>query len=266
MTKDKHSNAGKTVLVIDDDDLVRGVIREYLVKSEFKVLEAENGKVGLEVFEREKPDLVLVDLYMRELDGLEVLRRLKNRSLEIPLLVVSGTNRICDAVEALHEGAWDIILKPIDDFSVLINSIENNTKSSEMIRQSIGLDELKEVEAGFREIVNNMPNISIQGFDQKRRVIFWNKASESLYGYGSDDAASLNMEDLLCADSAKENMIELFNKWLEDDKAPIPSGMQKTVGKDLIEKTVYSNWIIHRKSSGESIIFRADIDLTVIES
>ncbi|MCP4658160.1 MAG: response regulator, partial [bacterium] len=112
------------VLTIDDEKAVRESFRHFLEDYDYEVLEAENGRVGLEVFERERPDLVLVDLRMPEVDGLEVLRRVPESSPETPIVVVSGTGMIGDVVEALHRGAWDYLLKPIEDLSVLRHAVD----------------------------------------------------------------------------------------------------------------------------------------------
>ena len=91
-----------TLLIIDDDDVVRASIAAYLEDSGFKVLQANNGRVGLDVFRAESPDIILVDLRMPEMDGLEVLATVVREAPEVPIIVVSGTGMIQDAIEALR--------------------------------------------------------------------------------------------------------------------------------------------------------------------
>ncbi len=112
-----------TILTIDDEAYIRKSIKTYFEDYGFTVFEAENGKVGIEIFEEQKPDLVLLDLRMPEMDGLQVLEILKKKSPNTPLIVASGTGNISAVVEALHLGAWDYILKPVQDMNVLFHSV-----------------------------------------------------------------------------------------------------------------------------------------------
>ena len=123
-----------TILCMEDDDTVRQAVVAYLEDRGFTVVEAENGRVGLEKFRSQKPDLILVDLRMPEMDGLHVLSEVTKESPDTPLIVVSGTGVIADAVEALHLGAWDYVLKPIEDMAVLRHAVEKSLERARLIR------------------------------------------------------------------------------------------------------------------------------------
>ena len=101
-----------TLLIIDDDDVVRASLAAYLEDSGFHVLQAANGLQGLEVFHAESPDLVICDLRMPQVDGLELIRRINALHVETPVIVVSGAGVMSDAVEALRLGAADYLIKP----------------------------------------------------------------------------------------------------------------------------------------------------------
>jgi len=90
----------------------------------------------MDIFEREHPDLVLTDLRMPEVDGLEVLRRAGELSPETPLIVVSGTGRIGDSIQALRLGAWDYILKPVEDMSIISIAVEKALERSRLLREN----------------------------------------------------------------------------------------------------------------------------------
>jgi len=124
------------ILTIDDEAYVRDSIRNYLEDYGFEVVEAENGRIGIEVFEMEKPDLVLLDLRMSEMDGLQVLKILKDRYPEVPIIIASGTGNISAVVEALHLGAWDYILKPVQDMSVLFHSVMKCLETSRLQKEN----------------------------------------------------------------------------------------------------------------------------------
>lgn len=112
-----------TLLLIDDDEVVRASIAAYLEDSGFNILLASNGLQGLEVFERERPDLVVCDLRMPQVDGLELIRRINALEYSAPIIVVSGAGVMTDVVEALRLGAADYLIKPLEDLAVLEHSV-----------------------------------------------------------------------------------------------------------------------------------------------
>lgn len=112
-----------TLLIIDDDQVVRASLAAYLEDSGFNVLQASNGLQGLEVFERDHPDLVICDLRMPQVDGLELIRRINALQVETPVIVVSGAGVMTDAVGALRLGAADYLIKPLEDLAVLEHSV-----------------------------------------------------------------------------------------------------------------------------------------------
>ena len=116
-------NPSATLLIIDDDQVVRASLAAYLEDSGFNVLQASNGLQGLEVFERDHPDLVICDLRMPQVDGLELIRRINALQVETPVIVVSGAGVMTDAVEALRLGAADYLIKPLEDLAVLEHSV-----------------------------------------------------------------------------------------------------------------------------------------------
>ncbi|MGB1271998.1 MAG: response regulator, partial [Endozoicomonas sp.] len=163
--------ASSTILVIDDDAIVRESIVAYLKASGFNILEAENGEQGLAIFREQSPDLILCDLRMPIMDGLIMLRNVRNESLETPFIVVSGAGIMADVVEALRLGASDFIIKPIVDLEVLeyaINrALENAQLQMENKRYGESLEEaihtlenslrlLQEDQKAGREVQMNM--------------------------------------------------------------------------------------------------------------
>ncbi|WP_028694377.1 two-component system response regulator RssB [Pseudomonas cremoricolorata] len=112
-----------TLLIIDDDDVVRASLAAYLEDSGFRVLQASNGQQGLTLFEQQPPDLVICDLRMPHMGGLELIGLLTERVPQLPVIVVSGAGVMTDAVEALRLGAADYLIKPLEDLAVLEHSV-----------------------------------------------------------------------------------------------------------------------------------------------
>ena len=125
----------KKVLTVDDDEFVREILVAYLEDSGYEVLQAENGRLGLETFRRENPDLVMLDLRMPEMDGLEVLGHITKESPDTPVILVSGMGTIGDAIKALKLGAWDYIAKPIHDMGVLEHAVSKALERADFIEQ-----------------------------------------------------------------------------------------------------------------------------------
>lgn len=126
---------GKKILIIDDEQSIRNSLKNFLEDYGYEVEEAENGIRGLECFDQWNPDLVLCDLRMPEMDGLEVLGAIVERSLETPVVIVSGVGNVSDTVGALRLGAWDYLIKPIRDLNVLYHSVEKNLERATLIKE-----------------------------------------------------------------------------------------------------------------------------------
>lgn len=130
------AEAPAKVLTIEDEATVRRSIASYLEDSGYEMIEAENGRAGLEALSGSEPDVVLCDLRMPEMDGLEVLKKVAEDHPEKPFIVVSGTGDMGDAIQALKLGAWDYIRKPIEDMAELEHSIEKALERARLLREN----------------------------------------------------------------------------------------------------------------------------------
>jgi two-component system NtrC family response regulator len=101
------------VLVADDEKYMRWIISET-IKDDCKVIEASNGKDCLEKFETEEPDLLVIDLRMPKMNGLEVLKAVHQRDPDVPVIMITAHGSIETAIEAMKEGAYDYVTKPFD--------------------------------------------------------------------------------------------------------------------------------------------------------
>ncbi|MFQ5669345.1 MAG: sigma-54-dependent transcriptional regulator [Acidobacteriota bacterium] len=108
------------VLIIDDEPSVRESVRMVLEYEGYQVSEASSGSQGLEEARSGHPDLILLDVKMPRMDGLEVLRRLQEEGVPAPVIVISGHGTIATAVEATKLGAFDFIEKPLGSEKILV--------------------------------------------------------------------------------------------------------------------------------------------------
>lgn len=125
-----------TLLIIDDDEVVRASIAAYLEDSGFNVLQAINGQQGIEIFEQQTPDLIICDLRMPQMGGLELIRKVTAVSPQMPVIVVSGAGVMSDAVEALRLGAADYLIKPLEDLAVLEHSVHRALDRTRLEREN----------------------------------------------------------------------------------------------------------------------------------
>ena len=156
------TSSANRILTIDDHAILRESVSAYLEDQGFIALEAENGRVGLEIIRRERPDLVLLDLRMPEMGGLEVLKAISEDSAETPVIVISGTGVMTDVVEALRLGAWDYLIKPIDEMSILEHSVRQALERARLIRENRLRRELLEREVRKRTAALAAANLALE--------------------------------------------------------------------------------------------------------
>jgi two-component system, NtrC family, nitrogen regulation response regulator NtrX len=143
------------ILITDDEKSIRNALREILEFESYTVLEAENGEEALKVIQTETVDLVLLDIKMKGMDGIEVLEKIKEMFPELPVIMISGHGNIKIAVEATKTGAFDFLEKP-PDLNRLLISVRNALKSSELIREN---QQIRTELYGDTEIIGSSPSM-----------------------------------------------------------------------------------------------------------
>lgn len=123
------------ILVIDDEKAIRNTLKEVLEYEKYEVDLAEDGPTGLEMFSGNAYDIVLCDIKMAKMDGIEVLGKIAEVSSDTPVVMISGHGNIDTAVEAIKKGAFDFLEKPLDLNRLLI-TIRNAMDKSTLITQT----------------------------------------------------------------------------------------------------------------------------------
>ncbi len=122
------------ILVIDDERSIRNTLREILEYEKYKVDDAENGIEGLKLVNSKKYDVILLDIKMPNMDGIEVLEH-AIKVTDTPVVMISGHGTIETAVEAIKKGAYDYIAKPLDLNRLLI-TIHNAMDKSNLVKET----------------------------------------------------------------------------------------------------------------------------------
>jgi len=145
------------ILIIEDEEPIRRVLVRILNEedSSFEIHEASDGKKGLELLKKESFDLVLCDIKMPKVDGIELLQRTRKTNTTIPFIMLTGHGNIETAVESMKLGAYDFISKP-PDLNRLINSVRNALEKNELVTEN---KILRQKVAKKYEIIGNSSSI-----------------------------------------------------------------------------------------------------------
>lgn len=150
------------VLVIDDEPMIRQVFCAFLAQWGYSALEAENGREGIEIFDRQKIDLVLTDLDMPIVGGLEVLAHIRNNSPDTPVVIISGAGQLDDAVQSVKLGAWDYLTKPISNMVILETTISRCLEKVWLLKENKRYQEHLEAEVALKTDELRQNNIALQ--------------------------------------------------------------------------------------------------------
>jgi PAS domain S-box-containing protein len=124
------------ILVIDDDAMTRKFFATYLAELGFDAVFARDGIEGYDLVESQTLDLVITDLYMERMDGFAVLKKMGQSHPDTPVVVLSGADNMDAAIQALRLGAWDYLRKPIEQLTLLNNTLVKVLERSRLIKEN----------------------------------------------------------------------------------------------------------------------------------
>ena len=185
------------ILLIDDEEVNVRVLAMSLQSDGHEIVSAFSGQEGLVIFDRERPDLVITDIKMPGMDGIEVLRRIKSIESEVEVIIITGHGDIDNAIEALKLGASDFISKPIRDevLTVAIQRAEEKRGIKRQLRQYTDNLELKVCEAtdevtrksNFLSKLIGSSNDGIIATDQNLEIVIFNPGAQRIFGYTEEE-------------------------------------------------------------------------------
>ena len=123
------------ILIIDDDKIIRERLKSILDLEDYRSIIADDGQSGLKLFKEKKPDIVLLDIKLPGMSGIEVLKELKKISKDVEVIIITGHGNVDSAIQSLNEGAFGYIQKPIEmkELEIYIKKIISNM----LIRNSL---------------------------------------------------------------------------------------------------------------------------------
>jgi PAS domain S-box-containing protein len=204
----------KLLLIDDEPDILR-VLSISLKADGYDVVSAQNGPEGIAAFEKEKPDIVITDIKMPGMDGIEVLKKIKGLNADTEVIIITGHGDIENAIEALKHGASDYINKPIRDEALAIALGRAREKFD--IRQQLKeytTDLEKKVAAATRELrrrsnfqINliRSSNDGIVATDKDLKIVIFNPTAREIFGYTpSETINKMQATELFPAELAAE--------------------------------------------------------------
>ncbi len=182
----------KILLIDDEPDIVR-VLSMSLKADGYDVIPAYSGVEGIEVFEKERPDIVLTDIKMPGMDGIEVLKKVKSIEPGSEVIIITGHGDIDNTIEALQYGASDFINKPVRDeaLAIALKRAQDKLEIKRQLREYTH-DLEDKVEAATREIARRSnfqiklirsSNDGIVATDKNLNIVIFNPGAEKIFGY-----------------------------------------------------------------------------------
>jgi len=211
------------VLFIDDEEGIRKVMSITLADAGYNVLTAEDGKQGLEICHKDSPQIVITDIRMPGMDGIEVLKEIKEAELEIEVIMVTGYGDMELTIQALQLDASDFITKPINDealFVALERAKERYTTRKELndyttLIEERWMDTAEELARTFN-FQQNLIESSIDGImacDKDGKVIIYNISLEKMLGYHKDEVVrKMTFDQFFPVGAAEQFREELYSE------------------------------------------------------
>ena len=181
------------LLLIDDEKAIVRVLSISLKSDGYDVVTAYSGKEGIEVFQRESPDIVLTDIKMPGMDGLEVLKTVKELNPDTEVIIITGHGDMGSAIEALQYGASDFVNKPVRD-EVMAIALERAKEKLLMKRKLreytedlenmvwIATEEVRR-KSEFLDKLITSSNDGIVATDEEGKIVIFNPGAQKIFGY-----------------------------------------------------------------------------------
>lgn len=211
------------VLFIDDEEGIRKVMSIMLADAGYKVLTAADGEVGIRICDEESPNIIITDIRMPGMDGIEVLKKIKEKDPHKEVIVVTGYGEMEVAVRALQLDASDFITKPINDealFVALERAKERYTNRKELQDYTALLEERwMDTAEELARVFNFQKNLiessidGIMGCNRDGKIVTFNKSMERMLGYSKDEVRQgLSFNQLLPGGMAKKFREDLYSE------------------------------------------------------
>jgi PAS domain S-box-containing protein len=266
------------ILVVDDEQSIRNMMRMTLEADGHEVVTAIDGPSAVEAYQKESPEVVLLDVRMPGMDGVEVLRRIKKMDKDSEVVIVTGHGDMDMAIQCLRQDASNFLAKPVSDdllSHALRRSLERRALARKLKEYTGKLETLVreanvELEKAYRfreNLIENSPD-AIVSVRRRGDIVIFNSAAEKLLGYKKDEViGKMNIVKLYQPGFAKQVM-----KWLRSDEEGGKGSLKKrelvVMDKEGREIPVYLSAAIlyeHGREAGSVGVFTDIRELKELE-
>jgi DNA-binding NtrC family response regulator len=251
------------ILIIDDERSIRNSLREILEYEGYEVKDAGDGVEGFKIASEEKFDIILSDIKMPKMDGLELLEKLKEAGVDSQIIMISGHGTIETAVEAIRNGAFDFIAKPLDLNRVLI-TLKNALTNSTLVKETTILKKkvLRSNEiVGKSEAINNIKSLIEKVAPTDARVLITgeNGTGKELVARMIHDLSSRNVKPIVEVNCAAIPSELIESELFGHEKGAFTSAIKQRIGKfeQAHEGTLFLDEIGDMSPSTQAKVLRA---------
>ncbi len=227
------------LLLVDDEEGIRKVLSLSLQSDGYDVKTAESGQQALKLFQKEFFPIVMTDIKMPGLDGLEVLKLIKEMNPDTQVIVFTGHGDMESAIQSLQLGASDFITKPVGDqvLAVALKRAEERLETKRLLREytnnleSMVKDATEEIKRRY-EFENKLIQRSIDGIiatDKDGKSLIFNPAAEKIFGYTEDEVKSLNTVKDLYPEGIRQKVFDILSGEKEIAEDDVIVGKDTTV-------------------------------------
>ncbi len=257
------------ILLIDDEKANLRVMSISLRSDGYDVVTACSGEEGLEVYEKERPDIVITDVKMPGIDGIEVLKRIKKRDPESEIIIITGHGDIDNAIEALKHGASDFINKPVRDDAMAValkRALEKLDIKRKVNEYTENLEkELAEATQELRRQSDFMEKLiltsqeGIVATDKKFNVVIYNPSAEHILGYEPEKVIYQKKAMELLPKDAMRLYVAKRHGWKAIKKLPWKEILVKNEGGTPIPVRFTGTFLYEKKKVMGSVAFMQDL-------
>lgn len=251
------------ILIIDDERSIRNSLREILEYEGYEVKDASDGVEGFKIASEEKFDIILSDIKMPKMDGLELLEKLKESGVDSQIIMISGHGTIETAVEAIRNGAFDFIAKPLDLNRVLI-TLKNALTNSTLVKETTILKKkvLRSNEiVGESDAINNIKSLIEKVAPTDARVLITgeNGTGKELVARMIHDLSPRNVKPIVEVNCAAIPSELIESELFGHEKGAFTSAIKQRIGKfeQAHEGTLFLDEIGDMSPSTQAKVLRA---------
>ena len=245
----------ETILIVEDDWILSDHLRNVLTGYGYNVMEpVMSGEEAILSVAARQPDLILMDIELSgEINGITASRHIGAVS-DIPVIFLSNHSEDAFVQEAKTASPYGYLVKPVFDRELAV------TIEMVMYRHKLN-QRLKESEERFRNLFQNVTSVAVQGYSADGSTLYWNQASENLYGYTAQEAIGRNLLDLIIPPEMRVD-VERAIQQMANTGQGIPASELSFMRKDGSRVAVFSSHTVLQSLGHAPELFCLNVDLT----